>query len=400
MKKFTLLTALMGLTMAANALVYNVTVPTGTKECYIAGEMTEWSHQKMTKINETNYSIDIADATETQKYKYSSGPDWSFVEKTADNKDVQDRTYNMNDVVAKWAAIYDPSVGEQRADVTVRIQSASVPTIWWWGGGIAGADQSYTWETKPAMNAMADATGWYEWTFENVNVAIGVSYKIIINNQESPELNAKEDVCLNASFTATDCPSTEEPVEPGEGITVKVQIPEGLSYWNDENGVYFYVWTVGDGTFVQATDEGNRWYSYSAESTPFNFIVVNGSNWPDGTANQTVDMMNVTASACYALANGEQIEGNGDSWKKTLTATDCPSEGGDTTAIEETSNAPLFYINGRALNVSMDNEAEISIYTISGQIIEHTVASNLTREMQQGVYVVRIGNQSQKLVIF
>lgn len=399
MKKITLLGALMGLTMAANALVYNVTVPTGTNECYIAGEMTSWSHQKMSKVDDTHYTIDIADATQTQKYKYCSGPDWAYTEKTADGQDVQDRTYNANDVVAKWAAIYDPSVGEQRADVTVRIQSASVPTIWWWGGGIASADQSYTWETKPAMNAMADATGWYEWTFENVNIAIGVSYKIVIDGQESQELNAKEDVCLNASFTATNCPGTEEPVEPSEGITVKVQIPEGLSYWNDENGVYFYVWTTGEGTFILATDEGNRWYSYSTESAPFNFIVVNGSNWPEGTANQTVDMMNVTASACYVLANGEQIDGNGDSWKKTLTATDCPSEG-PSTIVEVTENASLFSINGRTLNVSMENEAEISIYTVSGQMIEHTVASNLTREMQQGVYVVRIGNQAQKLVVF
>ena len=399
MKKITLLGALLGSVFAANALVYNVTVPTGTNECYIAGEMTGWSHQKMTKVDETHYTIDIADATENDEYKYCSGPDWAYTEKTADGQDVQNRTYNANDVVAKWAATYDPSVGEQRADVTVRIQSASVPTIWWWGGGIASADQSYTWETKPAMNAMADAAGWYEWTFENVNVAIGVSYKIIINNQESPELNAKEDVCLNASFTAIDCPSTEEPVEPSEGITVKVQIPEGLSYWNDENGVYFYVWTTGEGTFIPATDEGNRWYSYSTESAPFNFIVVNGSNWPDGTANQTVNMENVTASACYVLANGEQIDGNGDSWKKTLTVTDCPSEG-PSTIVEVTENASLFTINGRTLNVAMDNEAEISIYTISGQMIEHTVASNFTCEMQQGVYVIRIGNQSQKLVIF
>ena len=189
------------------------------------------------------------------------------------------------------------------------------------------------------------------------------------------------------------------PTEPGEGVTVKVQIPEGLSYWNDENGVYFYVWTTGEGTFIPATDEGNRWYSYSTESAPFNFIVVNGSNWPEGTANQTVNMENVTASACYVLANGEQIEGNTESWKKTLTATDCPSEG-PSTIVEVTENASLFSINGRTLNVSMENEAEISIYSVSGQMIEHTVASNFTCEMQQGVYVIRIGNQSQKLVIF
>ena len=82
-----------------------------------------------------------------------------------------------------------------------------------------------------------------------------------------------------------------------------------------------------------------------------------------------------------------------------MTATDCPSEG-PSTIVEVTENASLFTINGRTLNVSMENEAEISIYSVSGQMIEHTVASNFTCEMQQGVYVIRIGNQSQKLVIF
>ena len=330
MKKTTLLlSTLLCCVFAANALIYNVTVPEGTKACYIVGGVAGWtSFTEMTKVDDTHYTIEFADATENDEYKYCSGPDWVYVEKTADGQDVANRMYNANDVVAKWAAIYDPEIVEQRADVTVRIQSASVPTIWWWGGGIDGADQSYTWETKPAMNAMADATGWYEWTFENVNIAIGVSYKIVIDGQESQELNAKEDVCLNASFTATNCPGTEEPVEPSEGITVKVQIPEGLSYWNDENGVYFYVWTnETDGAFVSATAGEDNWYSYTSETSPINFVVVNGSDWPEET-NQTVNMENVTASTCYVLANGEQTEGDLESWKKTLTATDCPETEG------------------------------------------------------------------------
>ena len=292
MKKTTfLLGALLSSVFAANALVYNVAVPAETKACYIAGEMNDWSFTEMTKVDDTHYTVDIVDATEVQKYKYCSGPDWSYVEKTAENKDVDDRSYSTSDVVAKWAAVYDPGVGEQRADVTVRIQAASIPTIWWWGGGIAGADQSYTWETKPAMNAMADVAGWYEWTFENVNIAIGVSYKIVIDGQESPELNAKEDVCLDASFAATDCPSTEEPeepVEPGESITVKVQVPS---------------------------------------ESPINFIVVNGSSW-DALAGdarrQSVNMENVAESTCYVMANGTETEGVSD-WNKVLTVTDCPS---------------------------------------------------------------------------
>ena len=400
MKKTTfLLGALLSSVFAANALVYNVAVPAETKACYIAGEMNDWSFTEMTKVDDTHYTVDIVDATEVQKYKYCSGPDWSYVEKTAENKDVDDRSYSTSDVVAKWAAVYDPGVGEQRADVTVRIQAASIPTIWWWGGGIAGADQSYTWETKPAMNAMADAAGWYEWTFENVNVAIGVSYKIVIDGQESPELNAKEDVCLDASFAVTDCPSTEEPVEPGESITVKVQIPsEGLSSWDATAGVYFYVWTTGEGSFTQATDEGNNWYSYTSEGSPINFIVVNGSSW-DALAGdarrQSVNMENVAESACYVMANGTETEGVSD-WNKVLTVTDCPEE----SAIMEAETEHLFTINGRTLLISLDQEAEVAIYNVNGQLIEHTFTNDYSRFMQQGVYIIRIGNTTEKMVIF
>ena len=530
MKKTTfLLGALLSSVFAANALVYNVAVPAETKACYIAGEMNDWSFTEMTKVDDTHYTVDIVDATEVQKYKYCSGPDWSYVEKTAENKDVDDRSYSTSDVVAKWAAVYDPGVGEQRADVTIRIQAASIPTIWWWGGGIAGADQSYTWETKPAMNAMADAAGWYEWTFENVNVAIGVSYKIVIDGQESPELNAKEDVCLDASFAATDCPSTEEPeepVEPGESITVKVQVPsEGLSSWDATAGVYFYVWTTGEGSFTQATDEGNNWYSYTSEGSPINFIVVNGSSWDalagdarrqsvnmenvaestcyvmangtetegvsdwnkvltvtdcpsteepeepeepvepgesitvkvqvsseglsswDATAGvyfyvwttgegsftqatdegnnwysytsegspinfivvngsswdalagdarrQSVNMENVAESACYVMANGTETEGVSD-WNKVLTVTDCPEE----SAIMEAETEHLFTINGRTLLISLDQEAEVAIYNVNGQLMEHTFTNDYSRFMQQGVYIIRIGNTTEKMVIF
>lgn len=108
--------------------------------------------------------------------------------------------------------------------------------------------------------------------------------------------------------------------------------------------------------------------------------------------NQSSDLTYDGTNNHYTIAEGAWDKGNG-SWSLY-------EEEQNPTAIEETSNAPLFTVNGRTLNVAMDNEAEISIYTISGQMIEHTVASNLTREMQQGVYVVRIGNQSQKLVIF
>ena len=90
-------------------LTYNVTVPAGTYACYIAGEMSGWSQQEMTKVDDTHYTITIVDATTAMKYKYCSGPAWDYAEIKADGTAVADRTYSENDVVAKWAKVYNPN---------------------------------------------------------------------------------------------------------------------------------------------------------------------------------------------------------------------------------------------------------------------------------------------------
>lgn len=86
-------------------LTYTVTVPTGTEKCYIAGEMTSWSFQEMTPTaNANEFTITIDGATTAHKYKYACGDGWAYVEKKADGSELDaDRTYNANDVVAKWA---------------------------------------------------------------------------------------------------------------------------------------------------------------------------------------------------------------------------------------------------------------------------------------------------------
>ena len=90
-------------------LTYTVEVPAGTHECYIAGGMNGWSFTKMTPVDATHFTTTIQWATNADKYKYTSGPDWAYVEVKADGGEVSDRTYNANDKVAKWSAVYDPS---------------------------------------------------------------------------------------------------------------------------------------------------------------------------------------------------------------------------------------------------------------------------------------------------
>ena len=107
-------------------VTYNVTVPAGTKACYIAGEMNAWSQQEMTKVDETHYTITIATATTAMKYKYCSGPSWDYVEKTAAGEEVADRTYSANDVVESWLAVYDPSVETAVDNVAVGEKAVKV----------------------------------------------------------------------------------------------------------------------------------------------------------------------------------------------------------------------------------------------------------------------------------
>lgn len=103
-------------------LTYNVTVPAGTKACYICGNMTGWNFTEMTKVDDTHYTITIEGAKKNDGYKYASGGDWGYVEKDANGNEIGDRTYvDGNDVVAKWASVYDPDAVEQELTYSVTV---------------------------------------------------------------------------------------------------------------------------------------------------------------------------------------------------------------------------------------------------------------------------------------
>lgn len=132
MKKiFTLAIALMSLFAmlpTASALVYTATVPVGTIECHIAGNFPapmNWAptdpNGKMTKVDATHFTISLTNSDATMVYKYCSGPDWMYVEKDAAGLDVTNRTYSTADVVAKWAAVYNPTVLPKPMNVTIDV---------------------------------------------------------------------------------------------------------------------------------------------------------------------------------------------------------------------------------------------------------------------------------------
>lgn len=104
--------------ISSEAATFNVTVPTGTKYCYVSGKFNNWGMgQAMLKDGPDHFTLDLPDVSDdmvAQGFKYLSGPDWKYVEKSSSGAEISNRTSaSANDVVARWAALYNPDLIEE-----------------------------------------------------------------------------------------------------------------------------------------------------------------------------------------------------------------------------------------------------------------------------------------------
>ena len=307
-------------------VTYNVTVPAGTKACYIAGEMNEWKHQEMTKVDETHYTITIATATATMKYKYCSGPDWAYVEMQADGTtDVQDRTYAANDVVEAWKAVYDPAgenPGEEPGDDPVVdpetgvTYNVTVP-VGTKACYIAGEMNSWSFTE---MTKIDDTH--YTVTLAEATEAMGYKY-CSGPGWAYVELTEEDGEVANRTYAANDVvvkwASIYDPANtptPGEAkdITIKAKVP---ATWTET--ITAWVWPTGEpGKAVTPTKEG-EWYVYTEHCSELNIIFRNGEDWSINP-NQTVDIT-VSESTCIEIIAGTD--------KATYTIVDCEDNPGE-----------------------------------------------------------------------
>ena len=336
-------------------VTYNVTVPAGTYACYIAGEMNAWTQQEMTKVDETHYTITIAEATTAMKYKYCSGPDWAYVEMHADGvTDVQDRTYAENDVVEAWKAVYNPEGGDTPVDPTPgEVTYVLMGVAGDWTTGIAltanpDNENEYMLLNQPIAEGDAVkvvtltdgvATAWCgnvdEWSVEHNYDTIG-NIILAAGTYDFYYKVAEDLIYIGAAGPVDPTPDPEEPKD----ITVKAKVP---AKWTDP--ITVWVWATGmEGQAAVPTQEG-EWYVYTHTGSELNIIFRNGEDW-NGDANQTVDMT-FTESTCIEIT---YIEGA----KATYTEVDCPA---DDTPVE-----PVYEVyEDEITNLSVDLESLIFI---------------------------------------
>lgn len=187
MKRKTLLALLlMSIVNTLLALTFTVTVPDGTNACYIAGTFNGWNtgSHAMTKIADNQYQIEIETSTTGLQYKYCSGPGWEYVEKNASGGDISDRTYNANDVVAKWAAVYNPVLIP--GDITI---TANVPADTPDGEVyVVGSFLVPSWDPAEAIKMTKLSNTQYQVVIPNVTV---IQYKLLCGKSwENEELEA------------------------------------------------------------------------------------------------------------------------------------------------------------------------------------------------------------------
>ena len=93
-------------------MTFNVKVPAGTLNCYVAGNFTDpqWAiFVPMTPVTDTTFTLTVTGAgvanAAAVEYKYTCGNGYAYVEKGANGEEIANRHWAENDVVASWASM-------------------------------------------------------------------------------------------------------------------------------------------------------------------------------------------------------------------------------------------------------------------------------------------------------
>jgi hypothetical protein len=181
-------------------LVFNVTVPAGTENCYIVGSFNEWGKfVAMEKAGDNNFTVSIDNLKKSEvKYKYTCGEGWDYVEMQADKvTDVQDRSYTANDVVAAWKSTPSTTVTYPEKVYIVGHDNAWDPAK---PLEISGTDGVYTIDNVTFVNTgfkMSTQKG----SWDAFNAGVLYVQNAIVNEEATITKGSSDDSKISATGT-------------------------------------------------------------------------------------------------------------------------------------------------------------------------------------------------------
>ena len=402
MKKiFTFAIALLGMfamLQSASALVYTVTVPVGTFECYIAGNFPapmNWAPTdpgaKMTKVDATHFTITLANTDETMKYKYCSGPDWKFVETDAAGLNIVDRTYTSADVVLNWTLVYDPNVLPVPKRVTIEAQVPDSILVCYLVGsfnGWAGALDS----TKMTMGTPAGGSVVFSITLTVPDVNT-LQFKVLAGpgwdyDQLDPATNftfPKADTYVGVSINAF-----KKRFDSSKAGTVLITatVP---AVGSDS------VWIVGSYSLpnwnlpkaIKGVKNGDGTFTFTVPGViAFSYVCVNKLDWnfkeidPLIPANGHPDR-----TAVYPADANTSITVAG--WLQT------------NTAVKEVKAATNKIYSVNKTIVVEGVTSNIAVFDLSGRILQSNkmVGTFTSNSLHNGLYIVRVDGATRKVAV-
>jgi hypothetical protein len=413
MKKiFTFAIALMSfiaITSATN-LVFKVTVPTPTNECWIIGNFCNWtltSAVQCTKVDDTHYTVTLDDTTfpsgttaATLQYKYLSGNgDWSYNEVQADGSNLPGNG-NRNgfnpdavtgfemDVVAKWNVLFVPHTPVPM-NVTIDVlvpagtfQCYIVGNFNSWAGPTAPADSC----KMVLVSTNTDGTKIFEKTVFTADELL-LAYHFCSGPDWSFEQSAPsgdyhypEVQPVVTSWKAVFDPSTVGNINivatvPLYGTGNHVYIQGGFNGWS---------WSSPK----EMTKNADGTYSYLINNiASTEYKIYNGTDWGyvevDATGTEVANR-SVTAVPQSTITENITVIG----WKTP-------------TALKEL-NADNYKVYTQGHSIVVEGvTSQVEVYDASGRTMQSvkTMGTFTSRNLNAGLYILKVDGATRKVAL-
>ena len=308
-------------------LVFTVTVPAGTENCYIIGNFagSDWATPVvMEKVTDLQYTISIEGLyRSTVKYKYltnaeenlAAGDLWKN-EEVADAEDnhVDSRNYNEEDVVVKWKGI---AVSYPENIVCEKNYYLDTNNIWNTDGAWFAAyffnknNGAHTWVAGELLS-----TGYYLFYLSQYNVPAAAPARA--KAEEAPVYTHVIFTRMNPAYSVLDWDLTEE-VDNGNGSTTTNVLEDrvwnqtaDLAYDGGEARTYQITTADGEGnwislpTAVEAVEADGMVYAGNVVSAEGAIEVYNLSGAVVAYGENRVDL-NGLAGGVYVVRCGNDV---------------------------------------------------------------------------------------------
>lgn len=249
-----------------------------------------------------------------------------------------------------------------------------------------------------AMTAVADHAGWF-----SITIPTEVDGNIIFNCGQGGDGNQTANLVLDAAnvyYNGSAWQSSFEGgggtvIEPGNGDYYLVGYINGADY-----GIEADHENLGDYHFV----EGKLTATFTADS----YVMVKTSdnaNWYMADAYMELEEGTTAVFKNTQLGTKEKVKvPGGVTLHFVLTEQEDGSlllsytKGGST--VLETIENIAYTLQDGVLSLDLQSERNICLFTVSGNMIDSAVAATYTRQLAQGIYFLRIGKHTQKIVVF